>query len=135
MGYRKLKRLVIAGFIIGLIIMAILLAAILQPEINNYEDIVYKIIGGIGIGIIALIFYFLKSLFKKGFLSENKKLTVEEDVVKEQLNNVDNYNYRPTPTLIAKEKVKESERDKENREITVKVQEEENNGYTSQYEY
>ncbi len=133
MGYRKLKRLILLGFIIGLIIMMVLLAAILQPEINNYEDIVYKLIGAIGVGILALIFYFLKSLFKKGFLSEKKKLEAEDDVVKEQLDAVNSY--RSTPTLIAKEKSQVTETDKEMIKTTEKVKEEENNGYTSQYEY
>lgn len=133
MGYRKLKRLILLGFIIGLIIMMILLAAILQPEINNYEDIVYKLIGAIGVGVLALIFYFLKSLFKKGFLSEKKKLEAEEDVVKEQLNAVNSY--RPTPASTAKEENVVTRTDKEAIKTTVKVKEEENNGYTSQYEY
>lgn len=113
--------------------MMILLAAILQPEINNYEDIVYKLIGAIGVGVLALIFYFLKSLFKKGFLSEKKKLEAEEDVVKEQLNAVNSY--RPTPASTAKEENVVTRTDKEAIKTTVKVKEEENNGYTSQYEY
>ena len=81
MGYRKLKRIIIIGFVFGLILMSLFLAALIQPNVNNYETILYKAIGALGVGLIALIFYFLKTLFKKSFMFENKKLKAKNDIV------------------------------------------------------
>lgn len=79
MGYRKLKIIIAISFIFGLILMTLFLAALIQPNVNNYETIFYQAIGALGIGLIALIFYFLKTLFKKSFMSENKKLKAKND--------------------------------------------------------
>lgn len=67
MGYRKLKRIIIIGFVFGLILMSLFLAALIQPNVNNYETILYKAIGALGVGLIALIFYFFENVIQKKF--------------------------------------------------------------------
>lgn len=134
MGYRKLKRIIIIGFVFGLILMSLFLAALIQPNVNNYETIFYKAIGALGVGLIALIFYFLKTLFKKSFMSENKKLKAKNDRLEIEKN-----------SLKVKDEIKSSEiqtveanhPEIEKEEVKPEIVKEEGikYGYASEYDY
>ena len=134
MGYRKLKRIIAISFIFGLILMTLFLAALIQPNVNNYETIFYQAIGALGIGLIALIFYFLKTLFKKSFMSENKKLKAKNDRLGIEKN-----------SLKVKDKIKSSEiqtaeinhSEIKKEEVKPEIVKEEGikYGYASEYDY
>ena len=134
MGYRKLKRIIIIVFVFGLILMSLFLAALIQPNVNNYETIFYKAIGALGVGLIALIFYFLKTLFKKSFMSENKKLKAKNDRLEIEKN-----------SLKVKDEIKSSEiqtveanhPEIEKEEVKPEIVKEEGikYGYASEYDY
>ena len=134
MGYRKLKRIIIIVFVFGLILMSLFLAALIQPNVNNYETIFYKAIGALGVGLIALIFYFLKTLFKKSFMSENKKLKAKNDrleIEKNSLKVKDEIKSSEIQTV----ETKHSEIKKEEIKPEVVKEEEIKYGYASEYDY
>lgn len=134
MGYRKLKRIIIIVFVFGLILMSLFLAALIQPNVNNYETIFYKAIGALGVGLIALIFYFLKTLFKKSFMSENKKLKAKNDrleIEKNSLKVKDEIKSSEIQTV----ETKHSEIKKEEVKPEVVKEEEIKYGYASEYDY
>lgn len=128
MGYRKLKRIIIIGFVFGLILMSLFLAALIQPNVNNYETILYKAIGALGVGLIALIFYFLKTLFKKSFMFENKKLKAKNDIVEKTKDEIKSSEIQTVET-------KHSEIKKEEVKPEVVKEEEIKYGYASEYDY
>lgn len=128
MGYRKLKRIIIIGFVFGLILMSLFLAALIQPNVNNYETILYKAIGALGVGLIALIFYFLKTLFKKSFMFENKKLKAKNDIVEKTKDEIKSSGIKTVET-------KHSEIKKEEVKPEVVKEEEIKYGYASEYDY
>ena len=134
MGYRKLKRIIIIGFIFGLILMTLFLAALIQPNVNNYETIFYKAVGALGVGLIALIFYFLKTLFKKSFMSENKKLKAQNDKVGIATNSL-KVKDEIKSSEIKKVKTNHSEIEKEEVKPEVIKEEEIKYGYASEYDY
>lgn len=134
MGYRKLKRIIIIVFVFGLILMSLFLAALIQPNVNNYETIFYKAIGALGVGLIALIFYFLKTLFKKSFMSENKKLKAKNDrleIEKNSLKVKDEIKSSEIQTV----ETKHSEIKTEEVKPEVVKEEEIKYGYASEYDY
>lgn len=128
MGYRKLKRIIIIGFVFGLILMSLFLAALIQPNVNNYETILHKAIGALGVGLIALIFYFLKTLFKKSFMFENKKLKAKNDIVEKTKDEIKSSETQTVET-------KHSEIKKEEVKPEVVKEEEIKYGYASEYDY
>lgn len=128
MGYRKLKRIIVIGFVFGLILMSLFLAALIQPNVNNYETIFYKAIGALGVGLIALIFYFLKTLFKKSFMFENKKLKVKNDIVEKTKDEIKSSGIKTVET-------KHSEIKKEEVKPEIVKEEEIKYGYASEYDY
>lgn len=134
MGYRKLKRIIIIGFVFGLILMSLFLTALIQPNVNNYETILYKAIGALGVGLIALIFYFLKTLFKKSFMFENKKLKAKNDrleIEKNSLKVKDEIKSSGIKTV----EIKHSEIKKEEVKPEIVKEEEIKYGYASEYDY
>ena len=134
MGYRKLKRIIIIGFIFGLILMILFLAALIQPNVNNYETIFYKAVGAFGVGLIALIFYFLKTLLKKSFMSENKKLKAQNDKVEIATNSL-KVKDEIKSSEIKKVKTNHSEIEKEEVKPEIIKEEEIKYGYASEYDY
>lgn len=128
MGYRKLKRIIIIGFVFGLILMSLFLAALIQPNVNNYETILYKAIGALGVGLIALIFYFLKTLFKKSFMFENKKLKAKNDIVEKTKDKIKSSEIKTVET-------KHSEIKKEEVKPEIVKEEGIKYGYASEYDY
>ena len=128
MGYRKLKRIIIIVFVFGLILMSLFLAALIQPNVNNYETIFYKAIGALGVGLIALIFYFLKTLFKKSFMFENKKLKAKNNIVEKTKDEIKSSEIQTVET-------KHSEIKKEEVKPEVVKEEEIKYGYASEYDY
>lgn len=128
MGYRKLKRIIIIGFVFGLILMSLFLAALIQPNVNNYETILYKAIGALGVGLIALIFYFLKTLFKKSFMFENKKLKAKNDIVEKTKDEIKSSGIKT---------VEENHSEIEKEEVKTEIVKEEGikYGYASEYDY
>ena len=134
MGYRKLKRIIAIGFIFGLILMTLFLAALIQPNVNNYETIFYQAIGALGIGLMALIFYFLKTLFKKSFMSKNKKLEAKNDRVEKDTNSL-KVKEEIKPSEIKISQINHSEIKKEEVNPELIKEEEIRYGYASEYDY
>ena len=134
MGYRKLKRIIIIGFVFGLILMSLFLAALIQPNVNNYETIFYKAIGALGVGLIALIFYFLKTLFKKSFMSENKKLKAKNDRLEIEKNSLKVKDEIKSSEIQTAE-TNHSEIKKEEVKPEIVKEEEIKYGYASEYDY
>ena len=128
MGYRKLKKIIIIGFVFGLILMSLFLAALIQPNVNNYETIFYKAIGALGVGLIALIFYFLKTLFKKSFMSENKKLKAKNDIVEKTKDEIKSSGIKTV-------EANHSEIEKEEVKPEIVKEEGIKYGYASEYDY
>lgn len=134
MGYRKLKIIIAISFIFGLILMTLFLAVLIQPNVNNYETIFYQAIGALGIGLIALIFYFLKTLFKKSFMSENKKLKAKNDRLEIEKNSL-KVKDKIKSSGIKTVETKHSEIKKEEIKPEVIKEEEIKYGYANEYDY